>query len=80
LGLSVNDLTDQTGGRTFSVRDSDKLADAMSQIARDLRNQYSLDYTSDNTHHDGAFRSIEITGKEGNKIRARRGYFAPSGN
>jgi len=80
FGSSVNDLTDQTGGRTFSVRDSDKLADAMSQITRDLRNQYSLVYTSDNTHHDGAFRNIEITVKEGYKIRARKGYFAPGGN
>ena len=80
FGSSVNDLTDQTGGRTFSVRDSDKLADAMSQITRDLRNQYVLDYTSDNTHHDGAFRAIEITAKEGYKIRVRKGYVAPGGN
>jgi VWFA-related protein len=78
FGSSVNDLTDQTGGRTFSVRDADKLADAMGQIARDLRNQYSLDYTSDNTHHDGAFRAIEIIAKEGYRIRARKGYFAPA--
>jgi VWFA-related protein len=80
FGSSVNDLTDQTGGRTFSVRDSDKLAEAMSQITRDLRNQYVLDYTSDNTHHDGAFRAIEITAKEGYKIRVRKGYVAPGGN
>jgi VWFA-related protein len=80
FGSSVNDLTDQTGGRTFSVGDSDKLAEAMSQITRELRNQYVLDYTSDNAHHDGAFRAIEITAKEGYKIRVRKGYFAPDGN
>jgi VWFA-related protein len=79
FGSSVNDLTDQTGGRTFSVRDSDKLADAMSLIARDLRNQYYLGFTSDNARHDGGFRAIEITSREGYKIRAPKGYFARGG-
>jgi VWFA-related protein len=79
FGSSLNDLTDQTGGRTFSVRDSDKLADAMSQIARDLRNQYVLAYAPDNPHHDGSFHSIEITSRDGYKIRAPKGYFARGG-
>jgi VWFA-related protein len=79
FGSSVNDLSEQTGGRTFSVRDSDKLADAMSQIARDLRNQYYLGFTSDNARHDGSFRTIEITSREGYKIRAPKGYFARGG-
>jgi VWFA-related protein len=79
FGSSLNDLTDQTGGRTFSVRDSDKLADAVGQIVRDLRNQYILVYAPDNPHHDGSFHLIEITSRDGYKIRVRKGYFAAGG-
>jgi VWFA-related protein len=80
FGSSLGDLSDQTGGRTFSVHDGDKLADALRQIAEDLRNQYSLVFTSDNAHHDGSFHSIELTTREGYKIRVRKGYFATGGN
>lgn len=77
FGTTVADLADQTGGRVFTVRTGEKLAETLSQIAGELHNQYSLGYTPDNDKHDGGFRAIEITSKEGYKIRVRKGYYAP---
>jgi VWFA-related protein len=71
----VNDLAEQTGGRLVSVKDSDKLADALTEIATDLRNQYLLGYTPESGKSEGGFRTIEITSKEGYKVRARKGYY-----
>ena len=77
----VNDLAEQTGGRLTSVKDSDKLADALNEIATELRNQYLLGYTPEGDKREGGFHAIEITSKEGYKVRARKGYYASnSGN
>ena len=74
----IGDLAEATGGQVISVRSSDKLTEALNQITQELHNQYSLSYISDNQNYDGSFRKIEITSKQGNKIQARKGYYATS--
>jgi VWFA-related protein len=77
FGQAVNDLAEQTGGRLISVSSVDKLQQALNQITDELRNQYSLGYVPDHGDKDGGFRAIEITSKEGYKVHARKGYYAP---
>jgi VWFA-related protein len=70
-------LTEQTGGRLINVGNNfQKLKDAFDQIAHELRSQYNIGYTPDNTKLDGSYRKIEIKNKQGYKIQARAGYYA----
>jgi VWFA-related protein len=74
----MSHLTEQTGGRAISVGSADKLDKAFAQISSELRSQYSLAYTPTNEKHDGTFRKIEIKSKDGYKVQARKGYYAPN--
>lgn len=74
----MSHLAEQTGGRAISVGSADKLDKAFAQISSELRSQYSLAYTPTNEKHDGTFRKIEIKSKDGYKVQARKGYYAPS--
>ncbi|HLW55236.1 MAG TPA: VWA domain-containing protein [Candidatus Angelobacter sp.] len=71
-------LAEQTGGRAISVGRTDKLSKAFAEIANELRSQYSIGYTPTNEKHDGSFRKIEVKSKDGYKIQARKGYYAPA--
>lgn len=74
----MRDLSEATGGRMIEVNNPNKIADAFRQISNELRSQYSLGYTPTNDKRDGSFRKIEIKTKDGYKIQARKGYYAPS--
>ncbi|HEY6272544.1 MAG TPA: VWA domain-containing protein [Terriglobales bacterium] len=71
-------LAEQTGGRAISVGNTNKLDKAFAEISAELRSQYSLAYTPTNEKHDGSFRKIEVKSKDGYKVQARKGYYAPS--
>jgi Ca-activated chloride channel homolog len=75
-------IGEETGGKAFFP---DKLTDIhtiVSEIAAELRNQYSIGYFSSNVAHDGSFRrvKIELAGVHAanSHLRTRRGYFAPT--
>ncbi|HWZ42472.1 MAG TPA: VWA domain-containing protein [Candidatus Saccharimonadales bacterium] len=72
----MGQLAEQTGGRLISIQRPDKIGDAFRQISAELRSQYSLGYSSDDSKHDGSFRKIEIKSKDGLKVQARKGYYA----
>jgi VWFA-related protein len=74
----MGQLSEQTGGRLISIQRPDKIGEAFHQISQELRSQYSLGYTPDNSKHDGSFRKIEVKSKEGFKVQARKGYYAPA--
>jgi VWFA-related protein len=59
------------------VGNPDKLGKAFDEISNELRSQYSAGYTPTNEKHDGTFRKIEVKSKEGYKVQARKGYYAP---
>jgi VWFA-related protein len=69
-------LSEQTGGRLITVHHPDKLQSAFSEIANELRSQYSIGYTPTNEKLDGSFRKLEVKSKNHYKIQARRGYYA----
>jgi len=74
----MRQLAEATGGRVIEVDNPHKIGDALRQISSELRSQYSLGYTPENSKRDGTFRKIEIKSKNGYKIQARRGYYAPA--
>jgi len=74
-------LTQVTGGATFFPEDVQDVERICSQIARDIRHQYTLEYYPTNAASDGTFRSVrvEIISPPGSgriSHRARTGYFA----
>ncbi len=71
-------IADQTGGRMYSPRDIYDLDRVYSEIADDLRVQYTLVYASDRGVQDGAWREIrvEIRDRRELVVRTRRGYYA----
>lgn len=73
----MRQVAEQTGGRVIEVNNPDKIGDAFNQISNELRSQYSLGYTPANEKHDGTFRKIEVKSRDGYKVQARKGYYAP---
>lgn len=74
---SLQEITDDSGGRTEVVHDSAELADATARIAEELNSQYLLGYVSPHGH-DGRFHTIRVrVHGEDYKVRARNGYVAP---
>ena len=78
----LRQLARATGGEAFlpgSVRDVVPICE---QIARDIRNQYTVAYTPTNRKQDGTYRGIQVkAGAPGRGpliVRARAGYYAPS--
>jgi len=71
-------LSDSTGGRLMLSQSPRRLRNAFDDIASDLRNQYSLAYTSTDSDKDGAWRSIDVSIKSRPDVRviSRDGYFA----
>jgi VWFA-related protein len=70
-------LTEQTGGRVINVgNNGKKLQEAFDQIQDELRTQYLASFTPTNAKIDGTFRTLNITCQPGQKIQARKGYYA----
>jgi VWFA-related protein len=71
-------LAGDTGGRVINVgNNGKKLQEAFDQIQDELRTQYLASYTPTNPKiNDGTFRTLNITCQQGQKIQARKGYYA----
>ena len=75
-------LAQATGGQLFLPKSLDEVAPTCVQIARDIRNQYTLAYYPTNAKKDGTFRQVRIDAFEPPSrsrltIRTRPGYYAP---
>jgi Ca-activated chloride channel homolog len=72
-------LTQATGGQAYYL-DSVAGADTTARdIARDIRNQYTLAYTPVNQDLDGTYRRIQVTASQNTEqltVRTRSGYYA----
>jgi VWFA-related protein len=70
-------MSEQTGGRVFTVSKNHTLADAFKEIQDEMRNQYAIAYTPINSARNGDFRRIEIKVHDKDDVaQARRGYYA----
>jgi VWFA-related protein len=73
---TLNEITNQSGGRTEVVRRTEDLDTATNSIAEELNNQYLLGYSSPNPG-DGQYHSIRVRAVNPfYKVRARAGYVA----
>jgi VWFA-related protein len=69
-------IAQETGGGLFEVSEKHPIEKVYSQIEEELRNQYSLGYTSDSNNGAG-FRRINVTTKQKNMVvQTRQGYYA----
>ena len=70
-------LAKDTGGRVIDVgNNGKKLEQAFDQIQDELRTQYLASYTPTNLKIDGTFRTLNVTCQQGQKVQARKGYYA----
>jgi Ca-activated chloride channel family protein len=73
---ALAEITNQSGGHTDVVRDTNELAAATATIAEELNSQYVLGYASPHPG-DGKYHSIRVrVARPGYKVRARNGYVA----
>ena len=74
----LQQLADETGGHFFEVSKKLPLDKVYDEIEEELRNQYSIGYTSDATADSGRlYRKILVTTKKKDlTVRARDGYYA----
>jgi Ca-activated chloride channel homolog len=83
LGPSMlSEVTDVTGGRTFTIDNVNELADVASKIGIELRNQYVLGYRPTHPAHDGKWKKIKVKllppkGLPPLHVYAKTGYYAP---
>ena len=72
-------LSDETGGMAFFPKSVEQIDQIAAEVARDIRNQYTIGYHSSHPATDTAFRHIELQahGKGTGKltVRTRTGYF-----
>jgi len=71
-------LSEATGGEAFYPREVSEVDRIAHQVARDLRNQYTIEYTPSNLAMDGTFRRIRVVVKASGSPtpRTRTGYYA----
>jgi Ca-activated chloride channel homolog len=71
----LRSLADRSGARLYRADTTGNLKKACSQIAEELRHQYSLSYYPTNTARDGSYRRIRVRLEQANLVvRAREGY------
>jgi VWFA-related protein len=72
----LEQISKETGGRVFEVSGKESVDKIYAQIEEELRNQYSLGYTSDRADA-GGYRKISLKTKEKDLVvQSREGYYA----
>jgi VWFA-related protein len=74
-------LAQDSGGLAFFPETMQEVEPVCTQIAHDLRNQYTLGYYPTNTRKDGTFRAVQLAvipprGRGKLTVRTRTGYYA----
>jgi Ca-activated chloride channel homolog len=72
-------LASQTGGLSYMPQDLTRLNSICSQIARDIRNQYTVGYNSSKASADSAYHQIKVAAVDSHgrqlRVRARTGFY-----
>jgi len=81
--ITLSEITDVTGGRTFTIDNPNELADVATKIGIELRNQYVLGYRPTRPARDGKWRKIKVKlnppkGLPPLHVYAKTGYYAPT--
>jgi Ca-activated chloride channel homolog len=78
----LSQLAEATGGEAFFPDNLAQVTPICEQVAKEIRNQYTLGYYPANTTRDGSFRPVQVkvippNGRGKLLVRTRTGYFAP---
>ncbi len=75
---ALSELTTTTGGLAYYPKDVSEVQALASEIAQDIRNQYTIAYTPAIQELDGSYRQIKVTvdGPGKPTVRTRSGYYA----
>jgi len=77
---ALQSLSDQTGGVAFFPKDLVEVDEISQEVARDIRNQYSITYKPTNPRSNGGYRKVKVEarapGYKDLQVRTRDGYFA----
>ena len=57
---ALQSLSDQTGGVAFFPRDLAEVDEISAEVARDIRNQYSITYKPSNPRSNGGYRKVRV--------------------
>jgi Ca-activated chloride channel family protein len=79
----LSEVTDVTGGRTFTVSNPNQLKDAATKIGVELRNEYVLGYRPTKPARNGKWRKVKVKlnapkGLPQLSVYAKTGYYAPN--
>ncbi len=76
---ALETLSTETGGMAFFPKNIEQIDQIAAEVARDIRNQYTLGYRSSKPYTEPGFRRVEVRaeGKGGGKliVRTRTGYY-----
>jgi Ca-activated chloride channel family protein len=77
------EVTDITGGRTFTINNPNELPNVAEKIGVELRNQYVLGYRPTKPARDGKWRKVRVKlntpkGLPQLSVYAKTGYYAPT--
>lgn len=75
-------LAQATGGEAYFPKDVNNVNRIAHQVARDVRNQYTIAYSPANQALDGTFRQIKVVANAPGRptVRTRSGYYATAEN
>ena len=72
----LNQLAEETGGRTFFLKNVTELPAIYTQVEQELRSQYLIAYQSTNTSGGNTFRAVDLKVlKPGTEAKTIRGYY-----
>jgi Ca-activated chloride channel homolog len=81
---ALQTLSDDTGGLAYFPRSLGEVNEIASEVARDIRNQYTVGYRSTRAAALGGYRVVHVEAiapRHGKlTVRTRRGYFAQPGH
>src|SRR5271167_799039 len=77
---ALREMAEETGGEAFFPKNLSEVNTITSQIAHDIRNQYTIGYKPDNQQSTGGFRQVKVDaqakGYKNLHVRTRSGYYA----
>ena len=81
---TLRKLAEASGGEAYFPSTDDELKRVCEAIAEEMRSQYTLTYAPSNGRQEGRYREIRVKVSNAKaekwEVRAREGYFEPSGD
>jgi len=79
---ALKEIADASGGIAYFPENVEDVHNICEQVAKDIRNQYTLAYYPTNTRKDGTYRAVQVEvipprGRGKLSARTRNGYYAP---